>query len=93
MLHTEPCQTGHFLCKCGLADMCRRVAEWHTCLRRRRLHGVVVQYNVLQLPQLPVGRWDLRDLVAGEVQTDEREVGQLCGRRHNTGSLTADTRE
>lgn len=49
-----------------------------THLSGRRLHRVVVEDDVLQLPELPVGCRDLCDLITGEVQSDERQVGQLC---------------
>lgn len=33
---------------------------------------------MLQLPELPVGYGNLRDLIAGKVKSDERQVSQLC---------------
>jgi len=50
-------------------------------LCRWRLHGVVVQDDVLQLPELPVGRRNLCDLVAGEIEEDEGQIGQLYRER------------
>lgn len=50
----------------------------HTCLRRGRLHRVVVEDNVLQLPEFPVSCGNLCDLIAGEVESDERKICQFC---------------
>lgn len=50
----------------------------HTCLRRGRLHRVVVEDNVLQLPEFPVSCRNLCDLIAGEVESDERKICQFC---------------
>lgn len=54
------------------------VRHLYTHLCRWRLHRVVVEEDVLQLPEFPVGRRDLCDLIAGKVKSDERQVGQLC---------------
>lgn len=51
--------------------------EW-TCLSGRWLHRIIVEDDVLQLPELPVGCRNLCDLIAGEVKSDERQVSQLC---------------
>lgn len=51
--------------------------QW-TCLSGWWLHRIIVEDDVLQLPELPVGCGNLCDLIAGEVESDERQVSQLC---------------
>lgn len=56
------------------------ITKWeaHTYLCGWRLHRIVVQDDVLQLPEFPVNCRNLCDLIAGEVKSDERQVSQLC---------------
>lgn len=53
----------------------------NTHLCRWGLHGVVVEDDVLQLPESPVDRRDLCDLIAGEVKSGEWQVRQLWRER------------
>lgn len=45
------------------------------------LQRVVVQRDELEMPQVPIAHGNVGNSVAGDVQTDERQLGQFCSRR------------